>query len=239
MRNSNYRYLVQSIDGVVQLIAASYLRHGFYWYVTGWLPDGKDPVAIDRKLMEKYEINISEWARAHRKKRGLANVHYVRHDNWFILLISEGHHPIKRPSREGGESESIKDCRRVPIKFAGYSISYRRAGNQPAGRFKTKWHAHVAIDVPTYRQLKSHFEHLAVHRKASTLEKELAEIPFARYAPVRRQLLHILRKVNKLRGAHNDQLIPYSKLRLSRRPVKVFIEHDSSDQEQSPTPKHP
>jgi len=41
----------QSPAAVVQLIAASYLRHGFYWYVTGSIPDGKDPAVIDRKLI--------------------------------------------------------------------------------------------------------------------------------------------------------------------------------------------
>ncbi|MEM8735465.1 MAG: hypothetical protein AAGG44_14625, partial [Planctomycetota bacterium] len=129
------------------------------------------------------------------------------------------------------------DCRRVPIKFAGYSISYRRAGNQSAGVAPLKWHAHVAIDMPTYRQLKSHFEHLAVHRTAAKLELEFANIPYARYAPIRRQLLHILRKVNKQRRVHNYEQIPYSKLKLSRRPVKVFSDSKSQTADTHPTPK--
>jgi len=84
----------QSPAAVVQLIAASYLRHGFYWYVTGSIPDGKDPAVIDRKLIVKYGIEVSEWERRHRKKRGVANAHYLRHQYWFILLVSEGHHAL-------------------------------------------------------------------------------------------------------------------------------------------------
>ena len=38
-----YRCKAATPESVVQLIAASYLRHGYYWYVTGTIPDGKDP----------------------------------------------------------------------------------------------------------------------------------------------------------------------------------------------------
>jgi len=55
----SYRFEAQSPAAVVQLIAASYLRHGFYWYVTGSIPDGKDPAVIDRKLIAKYGIEVS------------------------------------------------------------------------------------------------------------------------------------------------------------------------------------
>ena len=83
-----YRYEAQSPEAVVQLIAASYLRHGFYWYVTGSIPSGKDPVKIDRKLIAKYGIEVSEWERRSRKQRGVANAHYLRYQRWFILLVT-------------------------------------------------------------------------------------------------------------------------------------------------------
>ena len=58
--NMAYRCEAQSPEAVVQLIAASYLRHGFYWYVTGSIPASKDPAVIDRKLIAKYGIDVSE-----------------------------------------------------------------------------------------------------------------------------------------------------------------------------------
>lgn len=163
--------------------AASYRRHGYFWYVTGQIPTGKDPHAIDRKLIAKYDLDLSEWERSRRKKQGLANVQFLRHDRWFILLVTEGHHAIKSSAAKGGEGDSLRDCRRTSIRFAGYAISYCRAGVTPKGTPTPNWHARVRIDGPTYKALLAHFETIACHRSPENLARELATIPFARYAP--------------------------------------------------------
>lgn len=226
-----YRYEAQSPEAVVQLIAASYLRHGFYWYVTGSIPAGKDPALIDRKLIAKYGVDVSEWERRSRKQRGVANAHYLRYQQWFILMVSEGHHALKQPSAKGGEGEHLKDCRRTPIRFKGYSISYRRAGVTASGVASPKWHAHVRIDDDTYRRLRDRFVDLAVHRTADTLGHEFARIPFARYAPIRRQLLNILRAVNERRKQQGYELVPHSTLKLRRTPVPVYVRPEPGDQQ--------
>ena len=220
----SYRFEAQSPAAVVQLIAASYLRHGFYWYVTGSIPTGKDPDKTDRKLISKYGIEVSEWERRHRKQRGIANAHYLRYQNWFLLLVSEGHHALKQPASKGGEGEFLKDCRRTPIRFQGYSISYRRAGATATGVVSPKWHAHVRIDDDHYRRMKARFLDLAVHRTAETLAAEFARIPFARYAPIRRQLLNILRAVNERRKQQRFDPIPHSALKLRRTPGPVYVQ---------------
>lgn len=230
-----YRCEAQSPEAVVQLIAASYLRHGFYWYVTGSIPAEKDPAVTDRKLLAKYGIDISEWQRRHRKRRGVANAHYLRYRHWFILLVSEGHHALKQPASKGGEGEQLRDCRRHPIRFEGYSVSYRRAGVTPAGGPAPKWHAHVRIDDDTYRVLKAHFVDLATHRTAKTLGREFGGIPFARYAPVRRQLLNIHRAVNERRKQQNFELLPHNVLKLKRTPVPVYVRPETEIQ-QNATP---
>ena len=222
-----YRCEAATPESVVQLIAASYLRHGYYWYVTGKIPDGKDPSHIDRKLIAKYGIDVSEWERTRRKKSGLANAQYLRFERWFIIMVTEGHHPLKSPTRQGGEKEQLRDARRAPISFRGYSISYRRSGITPKGADPKddsvrKWHAHVRIDEPTYRQLKAHFIDRACHRSPENLTRELAAIPFARYAPIRRQLLTLLRMINEARKPLGFEQLPYSALNLRRVPVKVY-----------------
>ena len=141
-----------SPEGLVQQVAVSYLRHGYWFYVSGWIKPGKDLEQIDRKLIDKYQIAIGERERAARKQRGLANMQYIRYRNWFLLLATEGHHPFKQHERK-----QIRDCRRVPIRFEGYSISYRRSGVTPKGGGPPKWHACVRIDGPTYKQLKAFF----------------------------------------------------------------------------------
>jgi hypothetical protein len=228
--NMAYRCEAQSPEAVVQLIAASYLRHGFYWYVTGSIPTDKDPALIDRKLIAKYGIDVSEWERRHRKQRGVANAHYLRYQQWFILLVSEGHHALKQPAGKGGEGEHLRDCRRTPIRFNGYSISYRRSGVTPAGGPTAKWHAHVRIDDNSYRILKDRFIDLATHRTADTLGHEFGRIPFARYAPIRRQLLNILRAVNERRKQQSFELLPHNVLKLKRTPVTVYVRPETDVQ---------
>lgn len=54
----------------------------------------------------------------------------------------------------------------------------------------------------------------------------IARIPFEPYAPVRRQLLNILRAVNRVRQAAGFESVPVSALRLRRRVVRPFGEKD-------------
>ncbi len=55
-----YRAVATSVDGLVQQLACSYLRHGYWFYVVGQVPEGKDPSEIDEKLIRKYGIDVSE-----------------------------------------------------------------------------------------------------------------------------------------------------------------------------------
>ena len=217
VRRKQYRCLATTPEGLVQQVAVSYLRHGYWFYVSGRVKPGKDPAKLDRKLLAKYGIDINERQRADRKRRGLANMQYIRHGNWFLLLATEGHHAFKQQERK-----QFRDCRRHPIKFEGYSISYRRSPITPKGGGEPKWHSCVRIDGPTYKQLKSYFLNRATHRNAKTLAHDFARVPFARYAPVRRQLLNILRSVNKARSKQRFDELPPTALKLRRVIVKPF-----------------
>jgi hypothetical protein len=212
-----YRCVASSPEGLVQQVAVSYLRHGYWFYVTGRIKPGKDLAAIDRKLIAKYQIAIGERERADRKRRGLANMQYIRYRNWFLLLATEGHHPFKQEERK-----QLRDCRRTAIKFEGYSISYRRSGLTPKGGANPKWHARVAIDPATYKQLKAFFLDRACHRSPENLAADFARVPYARYAPVRRQLLTILRAVNAARARMGYDPLPHSVLKLRRQIVRPF-----------------
>ena len=213
-----YRCVASSPEGLVQQVAVCYLRHGYWWYVSGRIPKGKDPTSVDQKLIEKYEIELTGRQRAHRKRRGLANMQYIRYRAWFLLLATEGHHPFKQQERS-----QIRDCRRHPIRFEGYSISYRRSGVTPVGGGPPKWHACVRIDPRTYNELKAFFIDRACHRSVENLSDDFARVPFARFAPVRRQLLTIQRLVNESRSRVGYSPIPHAALRLRRRIEKPFV----------------
>lgn len=214
-----YRCVATSPEGLVQQLAVSYLRHGYWYYVTGRIKRGKDPEAIDRKLIEKYGIDISQRERSRRKRRGLANLQYIRYQNWFVIMATEGHHAFKQQERD-----QIRDVRRVPIKFEGYSISYRRCGQTPAGGGPPKWRSCVRIDNETYRDLKGFFLDRACHRSVKNLADDFGRVPFVRYAPVRRQLLTLLKTANAARAAMDYELVPISALRLRRKIVQPFVE---------------
>ncbi len=80
------------------------------------------------------------------------------------------------------------------------------------------------MDADTYTSLKSHLDGIAVYRSAEQLGHEFAASPYARYAPIRRQLLNLLRRVNDRRKQQAYEPLTYSVLRLRRNPVKVYVD---------------
>jgi hypothetical protein len=142
-----YRCEATSAEAVVQLIAASYLRHGYYWYVTGHIPERKSPATVDRKLIGKYGIDVTEWQRARRRQQGLANAQYLRFGHWFIFLLTEGHHALRAHASKGGEGEKLQDFRRVPLRFqrvlhflpAEWRRPHRRWSNEMACSRSDRW----------------------------------------------------------------------------------------------------
>jgi hypothetical protein len=73
-----YRYEAKSIDGFVQQLAVSYVANGYFFFVTGVIPEGKNQRHVDEKLIAKYGIDVSKFTRARRKAHGQANVQYLR-----------------------------------------------------------------------------------------------------------------------------------------------------------------
>ena len=212
-----YRSEATSVEGFVQQIACCYLRHGYWFYVTGRIPDRKSPEEIDRKLIEKYGIGVSESTRARRKRLGQANLQYLRFERFFVILATHGTHPFY-----DAEADSIRDIRRIPLLFEGYSISYRRGGRTRDGKPDPKSHAHVAIERRRYLELRDHFLELASHRSADGLALQFYRIPFEPYAPVRRQLLNIHRAVNRARKRSGFAAVPIEVVPLRRRVVKPY-----------------
>jgi hypothetical protein len=219
-----YRAVATSIEGFVQQIACCYLRHGYFFYVLGRVPAGKDPRTIDDKLITKYRINVSESTRARRKRAGLANLQYIRHESTFVILATKGEHRFFEE-----EANLIRDIRRVPIRYAGYSISYKPGGRTKEGRRDDKWHSHVAIDREQYLELWAWFAERALRESPDKLALAFYQLPIAPYAPVRRQLLLMLREVNRVRKVAGRKPLPTEILPLRRRVVRPFQTPDSSE----------
>jgi hypothetical protein len=54
----------------------------------------------------------------------------------------------------------------MPIKFAGYAVSFRGG------------HPHVRIEQAYYSELKAFLSDVAIHRSREGLEEELRRLPF-------------------------------------------------------------
>jgi len=72
------------------------------------------------------------------------------------------------------------------------------------------------------RELKAHLLELACHRSAESLAAILYRLPFEPYAPVRRQLLSLLRWINQARRAAGYADVPTTALRFKRQIVEPF-----------------
>ena len=177
-------------------------------YVRGVVPRGKEPETGDAKLIEKYAVDQSKWGRSVDARNGVARMQYMRHERTFLLMATHGAHRFFED-----EKGSVRDARKSSIKYAGYSISYRRGQD-------SKYHPHVRIKREQLAMLKEHFWQLALRPSTERIARELADLPFEPYAPIRRQLFELLRAINRVRIRQAYPQIPTSVLRLRRRVVK-------------------
>lgn len=207
-----YRCEATSVEGFVQQVAVQYLRHGYWFYVAGSVPAGKDPRAVDRKLIAKFGITTSSKERTRRKRAGLANLHYIRHDRFFLLMATHGRHRFF-----DDEAGQIRDARRHPIKFAGYAISYRNR------------HTCVRIERHEYQQLKAWFLDMGCRRSVAALAAEFRSTRFVIYAPVRKQLLEIWRTLNRSRHNGGFDSVPIEWVPWRRLIVKPFGSYIAGD----------
>ena len=261
------------MEGLIQQVALSYLRHGYWWYVTGIVPDHKAPAEIDHNILTKYDIRKDWRFIAHNKSRGIANLQYIRHGRFYIILSTKGFHEFK-----DREHKRIRNARNCPIliprfvpppdgirsknrrsqapTFDGYAMSYSRGGYlrktpeqkdayreamekwrrqtmrgkrlpKPAkGTPDPKWHSCVEIERNTRLRLHAYFMEIAKRRSPENLTYEFANTGFLPYQPVKRQLVRIIKDVNKVRSvAGCSEQIPYRVvLGLKRKQVSPFAD---------------
>ena len=200
-----YRCVATSVDGFVQQVAVAYLTRGYWFYVTGHVPDGKDPAAVDEKLIAKYRIDVSQKERCRRKAAGLANMQYIRHERFFLLMATLGQHPFFEE-----EANNMRDARRIAIRYAGYSLSFRNKRTS------------VRIAPDEYSRLKAHFLEISCRRTTAGIASEFARIELQPYSPVRAQLLSIWRSVNRPRKTAGLESVSIDVVPWKRRILQPF-----------------
>lgn len=206
----SYQYVATSVAGFVQQLTVQYIRHGYFFYVAGHVPPGRLPEDIDAKLIAQYDVAKSRWQRARRKASGGGNVHYLRYASFWVLVANAGEHLFFKR-----EASVIRDVRREPIAFAGYSIGYRRSVNGT-------YHASVRIHQNEYRWLKSYMCDLAKRATVKEMAEEFRRLRFEPYAPVVRQLFAVLRAVNRTRQTAGLRPLHKDVIGTNRKVVRPF-----------------
>jgi hypothetical protein len=189
----------------VQQLVVSYVANGYFFYVLGQIPERKAPEIVDQKLVERYGIDVSKWARLRQRNAGRASVQYLRYGRTFILIATPGDHSFFLD-----EASVIRDLRRTPIRVFGYAVSHRRG------------HAQVRIAHDDFKRLERRILDACAYQHADSIAADLARIPYEPYAGVRHQLVRLIRAVNLYRRRAGQKPIAADILRMKRRIVRPF-----------------
>ena len=222
MTKTNYQCEARSLDGfIAQLIR--YVASGHYFYHTGRIPDRKDVAAVDRKLVELYDIAKPRWARARRRLAGTAGIHYLRYGRFFVLMATHGEHPFFTD-----HANTFNDIRRQALHAGGYAVRYTHSVRENRRK------VFVRLDRETYRNVRALMLDRAVrpaYRVSETLEREFRQLRWQPYEPVRRQLAAILKSVNRARGRARLSKLDASCIPKHRRIGCVFVQRVDSESE--------
>jgi hypothetical protein len=205
-----YRYEARSVEGFVQQLAVGYVARGYRFYVSCRIPPDKDPVGIDRKLVERYGLDISKYVRCRRRRQGEASVQYLRHGRFFVLIATPGHHPFFEREHDW------RDIREHPLSYGGYSIGSRRGQD-------ARFHASVRIGRRELERLAARVDRIALVPDIDRLFRFWQRLRFEPYAPIRRQLFRLFWRMNDRRKAAGLELVPVRALRMQRRPLSPFV----------------
>ncbi len=196
-----YRYAFVNINDFVRRVANDIVRYGYELYVTGHVPEGMAPERVDAAILGKYDCAVSRWTRARREKAGGANIHYVRHQDFYVMFAKRWKgksHWFQDEEWSTGElrkehGRKIRSTRRQPLVHCGYSISLKHCSRTQRD------HVAVRIAREEYRALTSYYVRLARRCPLERVERELEAFPYLAYAGVRLQKERIVRKVNGVR----------------------------------------
>lgn len=215
-----YCYEAQSFAGFVQQLVR-YVQSGYRFYVVGEVPARKPVEAIDAKLLQRYAIAKSSQQRARAKLRGEANLQYLRFGRTFVLMATMGRHPFFEAEVDGKGRALWRDVRRTPIRLGPYALSSRLDGQWKPGAPK-RYRVHVRLAREPYLGERALLLTVSPARAASAVERLGRR--FLPYAPVRKQLVRLVKALNDTRRAAGLAPVPYAALCAPRRvrAVKVF-----------------
>lgn len=204
----DYRYLIKNHNALVQYLACNVLTKGYVFYSTAWIPEWKDPLLVDAKMITLYDAHISKQRAYRLRKGGVATVKYLRCGRLILLLATHGKHLFFE--RETGH----KDARDCPISVGGYAISV----NKQTGKVSVRVHREAQ------RRLKRYVMEWGHKRSREWWESWVRRFPFLPFAGVRDNLFAVIRLLNANRKSFKQAPVEWKEcVRKKFSPKEVFL----------------
>lgn len=201
MKRKPYLYKCEKLEGFLQQLAVAYVSNGkYFYYYSDVVKAGRKPEATDRFWVEEFGVGISRWAKARRRQKGLANYQYIRWGRFYVLLVSRGDRS-ELPERV---RKRLRDCRRSPIRFSCYRVSYKpdRSSQKTLKRKgrvgKPEGHVSVALTEREYEKLSARAMEIALG-EIHQVEQFFKNLEYTPFKPIQQQTRQVWRKVNRER----------------------------------------
>ena len=181
----------RSIDAFLAQVVR-YVSSGHYFYIRCRIPDGKDPRAVDEKIVGLYDVHRPRWQRKRRNLKTTAGIHYLRCGRLFVVMLTKGTHEAFYRDH----ASSVLDIRRTALKAFGYSIRRSYSENEK------RWRVFVRLDKETYRKVKAHMLTVCTwpaFRARESMEQQFRALPYQAYCAGARTALQ--RRQGGERGA--------------------------------------
>jgi hypothetical protein len=180
---------VASSAELIRRLTRYYLKEGYWYFVTGHIPEHKSIEKADITLSTKYETTLSKWQRHRRKARGLANVQYLRYERDFILIATDGDHPLFFQDR------TVRDARKHPIEIWYYWI-----------RVRSPRRYEVIVAPWAYHVVKEKVIRLATEGRVDAVIEQLQSLRWINYPGVNRQKRKMIQEASLLLGRRGKRL---------------------------------
>jgi hypothetical protein len=131
----------RSVDAFLAQVVR-YVSSGHYFYIRCRIPGGKNPRAVDEKIVGLYDVHRPRWQRKRRNLKTTAGIHYLRYGRLFVVMLTKGQHEAFYRDH----ASSVLDIRRTALKAFGYSI--RRGYSEAEKRCRVS----VRLDKENVRQ---------------------------------------------------------------------------------------
>ena len=187
------KYVAPTLGVFLHKIAIDYVRHGYYRYYQVKVNENKiDQLErIDRKIVKSYKVTYHHTTRSLRKKRGEANIAYVRFGLDIILLATDGELP------KGIKADQFKDVREKPIGYKGYTIEVRRIMRKGAIEDFTPI---LRLSLRRHKAIRKQLLSISLHNRQKVVYYFQRISPFM-YPGILHQKWYLLKTVNKKRKA--------------------------------------